>query len=169
MQLDRVLQTAQRESLAVSHRHAESLLHWHAGGPGFTSPKQVGARPLKSLHRTDTQKQTSGEFVFPGEGVTGHYVEPKRAWKRLLARAKVEGLHIHDLRRSLASFMANAGADVSLIQSALNHKDIKTTLTVYVRTARSAELTAREKAHDLIRKLADTDSGGKVVKMRRRR
>jgi hypothetical protein len=76
----------------------------------------------------------------------------------LLARAKLEGLHIHDLRRSLASFMANAGADVSLIQSALNHKDIKTTLTVYVRTARSAELTAREKAHDLLRKLADTDS-----------
>lgn len=50
--------------------------------------------------------------------------------------------------------MANSGADVSLIKSALNHKDIKTTLSVYVRTARSAELSAREKAHNLMKELA---------------
>lgn len=92
------------------------------------------------------RKKPPGEWVFPGDGRTGHYVEPKRAWARLLRRAKIEDLHIHDLRRSLASFMANAGANVSLIRSALNHKDIKTTLNVYVRTARTAELSAREKA-----------------------
>jgi integrase len=89
---------------------------------------------------------------------TGHFVEPKRAWARLLKRAGIEDLHIHDLRRSLASFMANAGADVSMIKSALNHKDLKTTLSVYVRTARTGELNAREKAHDLMKELAKVSS-----------
>lgn len=100
------------------------------------------------------RQKPPGEWVFPGEGRTGHFVEPKRAWARLLKRARIEGLHIHDLRRSLASFMANSGADVSLIRSALNHKDIKTTLNVYVRTGKAAELSAREKAHELMRDLA---------------
>jgi integrase len=113
------------------------------------------------------QKQYGGEFVFPGDGVTGHYVEPKRAWKSLLRRAQVEGLHIHDLRRSLASFMANAGADVSMIKSALNHKDIKTTLTVYVRTARSAELAARERAHELIKSLGSESASSRTMHLSR--
>ncbi len=108
------------------------------------------------------RKKPPGDWVFPGDGRTGHYVEPKRAWARLLRRAKIEDLHIHDLRRSLASFMANTGADVSMIRSALNHKDIKTTLNVYVRTARTAELSAREKAHELMKELAKASETDEV-------
>lgn len=36
------------------------------------------------------------------------------------------------------------------LDTALNHRDIKTTLNVYVRTARAAELAARQKAHKLM-------------------
>jgi integrase len=46
--------------------------------------------------------------------------------------------------------MANSGANVALIQSALNHKDLRTTLKVYAKVARRAELEAREKAHELM-------------------
>jgi len=91
-------------------------------------------------------------------------VEPKRAWARLLKRAEIEDLHIHDLRRSLASYMANSGADVSLIKSALNHKDINTTLNVYVRTARDAELAAREKAHELMLSHKETKAKLRLIK-----
>lgn len=48
------------------------------------------------------KKHASGEYVFPGNGRTGHYVEPRRAWARLLKRAGIKDLHIHDVRRSLA-------------------------------------------------------------------
>ncbi|HEY9871681.1 MAG TPA: tyrosine-type recombinase/integrase [Candidatus Obscuribacterales bacterium] len=114
------------------------------------------------------KKVVEGEYVFPGNGRTGHYVEPKRAWARLLKRAGIKDLHIHDLRRSLASFMANAGADVTLIKGALNHKDIKTTINVYVRTAKSAELNARTKAHELMKELAKEEAA-KVVPMKKQR
>ena len=113
----------------------------------------LSSEEVKLLKKRAASPDKDEDWVFPGIGKTGHYVEPKRAWKRLIERAKIENLHIHDLRRSLASFMANSGADVSMIKSALNHKDIKTTLSAYVRTTRNAELEAREKAHNMIKSL----------------
>jgi integrase len=46
--------------------------------------------------------------------------------------------------------MANSGANVALIQSALNHKDLRTTLKVYAKVGKRAELEARAKAHELM-------------------
>lgn len=50
----------------------------------------------------------------------------------------------------MASWMANSGANVALIQSAMNHKDLKTTLTIYAHTVKDAERDARQKAHALM-------------------
>jgi len=96
------------------------------------------------------QFEQKSEFVFYGNGKTGHLVDPKRAWTSLLKRAGIKDLHLHDLRRSMASWMANSGANVALIQSALNHKDIKTTLKVYTHTVKDAEREAKQKAHLMI-------------------
>jgi len=96
------------------------------------------------------QNHKINDFVFPSGGRKGHYIEPKRRWKELLSRAKMTNFRIHDLRRTLATYMANSGANVALIQSALNHKDLRTTLKVYAKVARRAELEAREKAHELM-------------------
>jgi integrase len=96
-------------------------------------------------------------YVFPSDGALGYYREPKRRWHRLIRRAQLEDFHIHDLRRTLAAYMANSGANVALIQSALNHKDLQTTLKVYAKTARRAELEARENAHKLMFELAFKD------------
>lgn len=90
------------------------------------------------------------EFVFPGKGGVSHFKEPKRQWANLLQSAKITNLHLHDLRRSLASWMANTGANASLIRGALNHKDIKTTLSVYAITVKDSEREARKTAHDFM-------------------
>ena len=95
-------------------------------------------------------EQKENAFVFPSVGKRGHYIEPKRRWKRLLKRAEIADFHIHDLRRTLATYMANSGANVALIQSALNHKDLRTTLKVYAKVGKRAELEARAKAHELM-------------------
>lgn len=114
---------------------------------------------LEILNRRSNSKK--GPFVFAGVGVTGHFVEPKRAWKRILKRAGIADLHVHDLRHSMASWMANTGSDVTLIKSALNHKDIKTTMNVYVHTVNDAERKAREKAHQFM-----LSHKGKTTKLR---
>ncbi len=94
------------------------------------------------------QRETKDDYVFPGDGSTGHLVDPKKSFARLLEAAKINGCTIHDLRRNLGSWMASADVNVALIKGALHHKDMKTTLNVYARTAKDAEREGREKAHE---------------------
>ncbi|MEM7540510.1 MAG: site-specific integrase [Pseudomonadota bacterium] len=78
------------------------------------------------------QNRTASEWVFPGPGQTGHFVEHKRAWGTLLKRAKIENLHLHDLRRTLGSYQAATGASQLVIQKSLGHKSLAAT-SVYTR------------------------------------
>jgi integrase len=71
-------------------------------------------------------------FVFPGNGESGHLVEPKKAWSRLLVRAGLNNLRIHDLRRTLGSWQAISGASLVIIGKSLNHKNVATT-AIYAR------------------------------------
>ena len=66
-------------------------------------------------------------FVFPGSGATGHLVEPKKAWAKLLERANITNLRIHDLRRTMGSWQAKTGASLAIIGKSLNHKSTQTT------------------------------------------
>jgi integrase len=105
---------------------------------------------------------TPTQFVFPGTGKSGHLEEPKKGWQRILSRAGISDLRIHDLRRTLGSWQAKQGASLAIIGKSLNHKNQNTT-AIYARldldpvrdsvnTATSAMLAAgqvKEHAHIL--------------------
>lgn len=74
----------------------------------------------------------SKEWVFPGAGATGHLMEPKAGWKRILDRAGIKNLRIHDLRRTLGSWQAVTGANSFMIGRSLGHKSTQST-AVYAR------------------------------------
>ena len=59
-------------------------------------------------------------------------MEPKKAWARLLERAGIENLRIHDLRRTLGSWQAKTGASLAIVGKSLNHKSHSTT-AIYAR------------------------------------
>ncbi len=47
------------------------------------------------------------EWVFPSQtSKSGHLEEPKKAWKRILQKANIKDLRIHDIRRTLGSYQA---------------------------------------------------------------
>lgn len=46
---------------------------------------------------------------------------------RLLERAGIENLRIHDLRRMLGSWQAKTGASLAIVGKSLNHKSPSTT------------------------------------------
>lgn len=71
-------------------------------------------------------------YVFPSHGQTGHLADPKAAWRRLLERAKITDLRIHDLRRTLGSWATMTGASLPIIGKALGHKSQQAT-QVYAR------------------------------------
>jgi integrase len=87
------------------------------------------------------------DFVFPSEkSSSGHIEDPGNAWESLRDRLGLGDLWIHDLRRSLASAMANTGANVAVVKQALAHTDERTTMKAYIRTTRQVQLDARRKA-----------------------
>lgn len=103
-----------------------------------------------SILQNRCDNRASDVWVFPGKGTLGYLRDPKKGWIRILKRAEIKDLHLHDLRRSLGSYMAMTGASLSVIGNALNHKDVSTTRKVYAHSAREAEKQARMNAHQLM-------------------
>jgi integrase len=70
-------------------------------------------------------------FVFPGRS-RGHLQEPKAAWRKILERAGIEDLRIHDLRRTFGSFQAIGGSSLPIIGQSLGHMSTAAT-AIYAR------------------------------------
>jgi integrase len=103
---------------------------------------------------TARKAAASGPWVFPGrtdaktgkaKGVTGHLVEPKKGWATLLKRAGIGDLHIHDLRRSLGSFMVDTGASIEVIGKTLGHQSPAAT-AIYARLSLEPVKLAKARA-----------------------
>ena len=81
---------------------------------------------IEILNRRKENNDT--KWVFPSElSASGHLEEPKKVWHRILKRAEIKDLRIHDLRRTLGSWMANNGESLHIIGEALNHKSSSST------------------------------------------
>lgn len=91
----------------------------------------------------------SGGFIFPSNGRTGHLSDASGAWQRIRARAKVEDVTVHDLRRTLGSWLAGEGHSLLLIGKALHHRNSKST-QIYARLALEPLRQALEKNAQLM-------------------
>jgi integrase len=65
------------------------------------------------------------EWVFPSTGASGHIEEPRKAWARLCKQADIDGVRIHDLRRTVGTALAVAGVSAHGIKAALGHKSLQ--------------------------------------------
>lgn len=63
-----------------------------------------------------------GDYVLPAAKGSGHYIGLQKDWQRVRARAGLEGVRIHDLRHSFASFAVADGNSLYLIGKVLGHK-----------------------------------------------
>ena len=79
------------------------------------------------------KQSATNEWVFPGRGRTGHLVEPKSCWRRILEAAGLSDLWLHDLRRTLGSWQAMTGASLPIIGKSLGHAPGSTATSVYAR------------------------------------
>jgi integrase len=98
-------------------------------------PLSAPARQLLSEIR-EAAGDNRGEYVFPAhfestKAVTKHpkpyRVNVKNQWAKVLDLAKIEDLHIHDLRHSFASFLVSEGMSLPLIGRLLGHTQAQTT------------------------------------------
>ncbi len=112
----------------VNFDRAEWRIHETKNG----TPQTVTLSPEAMAVLRNRKPVEAAAFVFPGIGKHGHLAEPKKGWKRILGRAGIADLRIHDLRRTLGSWQAKSGASLAIIGKSLNHKNQNTT-AIYAR------------------------------------
>jgi len=78
------------------------------------------------------KRENNTEWVFANRWKNSHRKSFDLAWRTLLLNAQIEDLRPHDLRRSLASWQAITGANITQIAATLNHKDLSST-QIYAR------------------------------------
>jgi len=77
--------------------------------------------------------ESISEWVFPSKNSkSGHLKEPKKVWRAILQRAGIKDFRLHDLRRTMGSWMARTGASQYVIGKSLNHKSPNST-AIYAR------------------------------------
>lgn len=96
---------------------------------------------IEILTRLDAEKTSA--WVLNGQGPTGHYNDPKAAWTRVKKLAKLVDVRIHDLRRTLGSWMA-VNSPLQIVGKQLGHSSLKST-SIY---ARLATQTVKDAADD---------------------
>lgn len=79
---------------------------------------------IQKRYQTDAGK---GDYVFPGKGDAPHLGELRNSWRSILDLAGLDGLTMHDLRRTQGSVQADLGINLALIGEALCHSDISST------------------------------------------
>ena len=55
----------------------------------------------------------------------------QKRMKRLIEKAEVKNIRVHDLRHSHVAYLINQGVQPLLIKERLGHRDIKITLNTY--------------------------------------
>ncbi len=110
------------------------------------------------------RQDNGSEWVFPGKGKTGHLIEPKTGWQRVCRRAGLDGVRIHDLRRSLGSWQASTGANLSIIGKTLNHKNVSTT-AIYARLNIDPVRESMEKATNAMMTAGKAKVKAEIVEM----
>jgi integrase len=79
-------------------------------------------RERRALVPESTEPTESSPWVFPlSWGRTGHLLSVTRSWDAFIKRTKIENFHIHDLRRTFASYISNEGATLHITGKTLGH------------------------------------------------
>jgi integrase len=157
------------EAAGLEIRHFNSLsttptltvnqgLHEVTGGTEISPPKSAAAYrtiPLTaeqvrviSRHIEDTGRTgaTPHEplFVSPRGKVVRHSNFRDRIWRPAIKRAGLEGLKIHDLRKTAITNLLQAGIDPKTITVLAGHEDLRTTLHHYAKATPQSLLAASQ-------------------------
>lgn len=86
---------------------------------------------------------TDNPYIFPGHMIGKPLVNISKPWKRICVKASIENIRLHDLRRTVGSWLAQSGESLHLIGKILNHSNQSTT-AIYARFAQDQGRQAME-------------------------
>ncbi len=98
-----------------------------AGRPHYIPLPKPVIDELAKMPRLD-----GNPYVFCGRWGRDHLINVAKPWRRIRQEAGLNDVRIHDLRRTLGSWLVAAGASLPLIGKVLNHSQPATT-AIYAR------------------------------------
>lgn len=104
----------------------------------------------RQLQDTSTAEGSNGEWIFQNPSTGRPYRCLSRAWLSARQQAGLEGLRIHDLRHSFASFLINNGRSLYEVQKILGHSSARMTER-YAHLANDTLLAATNAAADALK------------------
>ena len=88
-------------------------------------------------------RQEGNPYILPGAKKGHHLVNIDKPWRAIRKAAGVKDVRLHDLRRTVGSWLSQGGVDLNKIRDALRHSNISTTL-IYARLGEDAAKPAME-------------------------
>lgn len=123
----------------VDEERQELRLRGVKGGGDRTVPLSTAAvQVLDTLPR-----QSGNPYIFCGHKKGTHLTTFARAWRRVRKAAGIEDVTIHDLRRTVGSWLATSGTSLHIIGAVLGHESAQAT-RIYARLAEDAPRRALE-------------------------
>jgi len=96
------------------------------------------------------------EWVFPGRHGKGHLTDVRKPVATVFAAAGLEGVRLHDLRRTFGSWQAANGSSELLIGKSLGHRNTRST-SVYARLTLDPVRESVERATNAMREVVQAD------------
>jgi len=150
------LLTGQRRANVMAMKWADLYLSKKENESTWRIPETKNGEPLTvpitkealKILKIRKKHSTSGIWVFPSNlSKSGHLEEPKRIWKRILKRAGLTNIRLHDLRRTMGSYQAMTGSSGLIIGKTLGQKSQKAT-AIYARMNLDSVRDSMEKSTD---------------------
>ncbi len=122
-------------------RESIRLLHTKNGRSRVVVLNSLALEIMKQIHSDATP---GCPWVFPARTGSGHLIDIRRPLKRAMAKAELEDLRPHDLRRSFACLAVNAGVDIYQIKDLLGHSNVTVTQKAYAHLQQNTLRSASE-------------------------
>lgn len=136
-------------------RHELHIPDTKQGKPHYIPLSHAAEALLASIPRI-----LDNPYVFPGRGDGVHMVNIGDSWREIRKEAGLEDVRLHDLRRTVGSWLATSGASLPLIGKVLGHTQPSTT-AIY---ARLAEDPARQALEEHGERIMEAAKGLRAVK-----
>jgi integrase len=148
------LYTGARKSNAMGMRWEDvdfSITEWRIPDTKNGEPVRIPliGQALEILNSRIHLRATT-PWMFPSKDSKSGYLQGQRTvWKRILERAGLSNLRIHDLRRTCGSYQAIAGISLTVIGKSLGHKSPQST-AIYARLSNDPVRARLEKAFNFV-------------------
>lgn len=109
-----------------------------SGKPRYVALCDEAVEVLRSLPR-----QSGSPWLFPGHAPGKPLSDIYHFWNKLRCELGLQGVRVHDLRHTFASFLVNAGHSLYEVQQLLGHADPRTTMR-YAHLDQASLLAAAE-------------------------